>query len=278
MSRYGMIIDINKCNGCYNCFLACKDEYTGNDYLPYSVGQQNEARPFMNVTEKEMGKCPKVKVDYIARPCLQCADATCVKMATEGEVYRRPDGIVIIDPEKAKGKREILASCPHRVISWNEEKDVPQKCTFCVHLLENGAKEPRCAEACPSGAILFGDLDDPESAISKNLKSAPVQELNPKYNLKPNVVYRNLPGRLIAGEVVLDDKQGECAKDVKVTLTGDSVEKTTTTDFLGDFEFKGLPADKTFKLTIEYNGYKSQTFNLKTDTDKNIGEVLLASN
>jgi len=277
MSRYGMVIDINKCNGCYNCFLACKDEYTGNDYLPYSVGQQNEASPFMKVTEKEMGKCPKVKVDYVAQPCFQCSDATCVKMATNGEVYRRPDGIVIIDPEKAKGKREIVNSCPYRVISWNETQNVAQKCTFCVHLLEKGAKEPRCVEACPSGALLFGDLDDPNSEISKNLAAAPAQELNPAYGLKSNVLYRNLPGRLIAGEVILEDRQGECAKDVKVTLKGDNGELSTETDFLGDFEFKGLPADKTFKLTVEYDDYKSQSMDIKTDTDKNIGEVLLAS-
>jgi Fe-S-cluster-containing dehydrogenase component len=274
MSRYGMIIDINKCNGCYNCFLACKDEYTGNDYLPYSVGLQNEARPFMKMTEKEMGKCPKVKVDYIAQPCLQCKDATCVKMATDGEVYRRPDGIVIIDPVKAKGKREIVNTCPHRVISWNEAMNVAQKCTFCVHLLEKGAKEPRCVEACPSGALLFGDLDDPKSEISKSMKASPTQELNPVYGLKPNVVYRNLPGKLIAGEVVFGDNK-ECAQGVKVTLTGDKVEKVTTTDFLGDFEFKGLPGNKAFKLTMEYKGYKSLSIDIKTDTDINLGEVLL---
>jgi len=277
MARYGMLIDINKCNGCYNCFLACKDEYTGNDYLPYSVGQQNEARPFMKVTEKEMGKCPKIKVDYVVQPCFQCRDATCVKMATDGEVYRRPDGIVIIDPEKAKGKREIVNSCPHRLISWNEAQDVAQKCTFCAHLLEKGAKEPRCVEGCPSGALLFGDLDDPNSEISKNLAAAPAEELNPAYGLKPNVVYRNLPGRLIAGEVILEDRQ-ECAKDVKVTLKGDGTELTTTTDFLGDFEFKGLEAGKAFRITLEYDGYKSQTIDVKTDTDENIGEVLLACN
>jgi Fe-S-cluster-containing dehydrogenase component len=277
MSRYGMIIDINKCNGCYNCFLACKDEYTGNDYLPYSVATQNEGKPFMKVTEKEMGKCPKVKVDYVAQPCLQCANATCVKMATEGEVYRRPDGIVIIDPVKAKGKREIVNTCPHRVISWNEAMNVAQKCTFCVHLLEKGAKEPRCVEGCPSGALLFGDLDDPNSAISKSMKESSTQELNPAYGLKPNVVYRNLPGKLIAGEVIFADSK-ECAQGVKVTLTGDKIEKSVTTDFLGDFEFKGLPADKSFKLTIEYKGYKPQSINVKSDTDKNIGEVMLAGN
>ena len=277
MARYGMLIDINKCNGCYNCFLACKDEYTDNDYLPYSVSQPTEGKPFMKVTEKEIGKHPKIKVDYVVQPCLQCQDAQCVKMATDGEVYRRPDGIVIIDPEKAKGRREITTYCPHRVISWNDAQNVAQKCTFCVHLLENGAKEPRCVEGCPSGAMLFGDLDDPNSEISKNIAAAPTEELNPVYNLKPNVFYRNLPGRLIAGEVVLEDKQ-ECAKDVKVTLKGDGAEKATTTDFLGDFEFKNLEADKAYKLTIEYDGYKSQSIDIKTDTDKNIGEVLLECN
>lgn len=277
MTRYGMIIDINKCNGCYNCFLACKDEYTGNDYPPYSLAQPNEGKPFMKMTEKEMGICPKVKVDYVPQPCLQCADAPCVNMSVDGEVYRRPDGIVIIDPEKAKGKREIVTYCPHRVISWNDALDVAQKCTFCVHQLENGAKEPRCVEGCPSGAILFGDLDDPGSEIAKSMADAPTQELNPSYALKPNVVYRNLPGRLIAGEVILEDKQ-ECAKDVKVTLKGDGTEMTTTTDFFGDFEFKSLVADKSFQITLELDGYKSQTIDIKTDTDKNMGEVLLVCN
>ena len=275
MARYGMVIDINKCNGCYNCFLACKDEYTGNDYTPYSSEMPNEGKPWMKVTEKEMGTCPKVKVDYIPQPCLQCGDATCVKMSVDGEVYRRPDGIVIIDPEKAAGKREIVNYCPHRVISWNEEKNVAQKCTFCVHLLENGAKEPRCVEGCPSGAIIFGDLDDPESEISKNIAAAPVEELNPAYNLKPNVLYRNLPGRLIAGEVMLEDKQDACAEGVKVTLKGESSEKTGTTDFLGDFEFKGLEANKVYQVIIEHDGYASQTIDIKTNTDKNLGEVLL---
>jgi Fe-S-cluster-containing dehydrogenase component len=277
MARYGMIIDINKCNGCYNCFLACKDEYTGNEYQPYSAALPNDSKPFMKVIEKEMGQCPKVKVDYVAMPCLQCEDAQCVKMATDGEVYRRDDGIVIIDPEKAKGRREIVTYCPHRFISYNEAADVAQKCTFCVHLLENGAKEPRCVEACPSGALLFGDLDDPDSEISKAKASAPTQELNPSYGLKSGVVYRNLPGRLIAGEVIFADSQ-ECAKDVKVTLKCDKGELTTRTDFFGDFEFKGLEADKAFQVTLELDGYKSQTIDVKTDTDKNIGEVLLAGN
>ena len=109
------------------------------------------------------------------------------------------------------------------------------------------------------------------------MKAAPTEELNPSYNLKPNVVYRNLPGKLIAGEVVFEDKQEACAEGVKVTLKAGSAEMSVTTDFLGDFEFKGLEADTACSITLEYEGYKSQTIDVKTDTDKNLGEFVLVS-
>ena len=193
MARYGMLINIDKCNGCYNCFLACKDEFAGNDYLPISAAQPGEGKSWMRVTEKERGSVPKVKVDYIPLPCLHCADAPCVNKSTDKSVYRRPDGIVLIDPEKAKGKKEILASCPHRVIYWNEEKSLPQKCTFCAHLLDMGWKEPRCVEACPDEALVFGDLDDPASEISRLIAASKTEELNPGFALKPSVRYIDLP-------------------------------------------------------------------------------------
>lgn len=275
MTRYGMVIDIDKCNGCYNCFLSCRDEYTGNDYNPYSAAQPKGGKPWMKITEKESGKCPKVKVDYLPLPCLQCADAPCVAKAVNNEVYCRPDGIVIIDPEKAKGKREIVSYCPHRVITWNEENDLPQKCTFCVHLLEKGVKEPRCVAACPSGALLFGDMDNPESEVSKLSKAEGTGELNPEYRLKPGVLYRNLPGRFIAGEVMLEDKQDACAQGIKVTLKNNEGEQTCVTDFMGDFEFKGLKPDQVFNLVIAAEGYELKEIQVKTRTDAVLGEILL---
>jgi Fe-S-cluster-containing dehydrogenase component len=77
-----------------------------------------------------------------------------------------PDGIVIIDPVKAKGQKAIVNSCPYRVIFWNAELEIPQKCTLCAHRLDEGEKQPRCVEACPTGALVFGDLDDPGSEIA----------------------------------------------------------------------------------------------------------------
>ena len=97
------------------------------------------------------------------------------------EWARSADGIVIIDPVKAKGQKDLLKSCPYRVIFWNEQAQIPQKCTLCAHLLDRGWKEPRCVEACPTGALLFGDLDDPRSEIARLVRSGKTEALHPEY-------------------------------------------------------------------------------------------------
>ena len=275
MAKYGMVIDINKCTGCYNCFLACRDEYAGNDYLPYSVEQPLHGQYWMQIGEKERGYYPKVKVDYIPLPCLHCGDAPCITASPTDAVYRRPDGIVLIDPEKAAGKKEIVNTCPHRVIFWNEERNIPQKCTFCAHLLDRGFKEPRCAEACPTGALTFGDLDDPQSDLVRLLNSTETEDLQPKYGLKPKVVYTGLPKRFIAGEVVLGDRQDECAEGVKVTLIHDNESKTIETDNYGDFEFEGLLPNSSYTVRVVHKGYVPQEMTVQTRLDMNLGEVVL---
>ena len=275
MARYGMLINIYKCNGCYSCFLACRDEFEGNDYPPFSAAQPAQGKSWMKIIETERGSTPKVKVDYIAVPCLQCAYAPCVDRCTDGSVYRRPDGIIVIDPEKAKGKRDILSTCPHRLIYWNEEKDIPQKCTFCVHLLDKGWKEPRCVEACPTGALVFGDLDDPKSEISKLMKSSKTEELNPDFNLSPNVRYMDLPKRFIAGEIVLGDKKDVCAAGIKVYLSDGAKIIETQTDSFGDFEFDGLKQSETYSIRIHHEGYTAIERPVVTYTDINMGVIEL---
>jgi Fe-S-cluster-containing dehydrogenase component len=275
VARYGIIMDVTKCNGCYNCFLACKDEYCGNEFPPYSASQPMTGHFWMRIIEKERGKFPKVKVAYTAVPCMHCDKPTCVKLAQEGAIYQRPDGIVIIDPVKAKGHKELLSTCPYRVIYWSEEKQLPQKCTLCAHLLDQGWKEPRCVEVCPTGALIFGNLDDPTSEISKIIASGKTEVLHPEYGLKEKVRYIGLPKRFVAGAVVLSDTD-ECAAGVKVTLEGEGEKKTVLTDNYGDFEFEGLPADKNYTVTIETPGYRKQQFEVKTNIDVYLGDIFLA--
>ncbi len=275
MARYGMMIDIDKCTGCYSCFLACKDEFCGNSYSGYSASQPAKGHYWMKLVAVERGTYPKVKLDYIPTPCQQCENGSCIAGGTEGSVYRRDDGIVMIDPEKAKGQRDIVSSCPYRVIYWNEEENVAQKCNFCAHLLDQGWKEPRCVETCPTGAILFGDLDDPDSEISKKLTAEKAETLRPEFGMNTSVSYTGLPKRFIAGEVVFSDKRDECAEKVKVTLVDGSNELTVMTDHFGDFEFEGLDANRPLTIKLESDGYAPKEIKVKTAKDINLGEIVM---
>ena len=217
MARYGMVIETHRCIGCDICLKACKDEFTGAEYLPFSAAQPDPAygygtgRTFgwpetpstavpwtshgqlwMRVQEQIWGTYPDIQLRYIPVPCMHCQTAPCIDAAANGAVYRRPDGIVLIDPKRAQGQKRVASSCPYGCIAWNEEQNIPQKCTFCVHRLERG-EEPRCVEACPLEAITFGDLEDPASDVSKKLKSLSARRLHPEYGTEPGVYYEGIP-------------------------------------------------------------------------------------
>jgi Fe-S-cluster-containing dehydrogenase component len=275
VAKYGMVIDITKCNGCFNCFLACRDEYCGNDFPPYSASQPMTGQSWMQIIEKERGKYPKVKVAYTPVPCMHCDDASCIKAATEGAIYKRADGIVIIDPKKSQGQKGLVSACPYRVIFWNEEKQIPQKCTFCAHLLDQGWKAPRCVEVCPTGALTFGNLDDANSGVARRMKSGNVEVLHPEYGLKEKVTYIGLPKRFIAGAVVFGDTD-ECGEGAKVTLQGKGEKRVTKTDNYGDFEFEGLKADKAYRVKVESAGYGPYEIEVNTKVDVYLGDIVLA--
>ena len=268
-----MIIDLDKCSGCYNCFLACRDEHYGNDFPPISLAQPFQGHFWMQIIEKERGKYPKVKVSFIPKPCMHCDEPPCTQASVNGAVYKRPDGIVIIDPEKSTGQKEILSSCPHRVIFWNEEKNIPQKCTLCAHLIDQGWQEPRCVEACPTGALLFGDLDDAGSGVSEAWGLGRAEDFHPEFGLKPRVRYVGLPKRFIAGTVLLKDKD-QCAENAKVTLMGRGKRQTVRTNNFGDFEVEGLDVGE-FTVKIDHPGYSPQSFKVQTKRDVYLGEVPL---
>jgi Fe-S-cluster-containing dehydrogenase component len=274
MTKYGMIIDSSKCTGCYNCFLTCRDEFAGNDNGKYAAAQPMSGMNWMKVIEKERGQYPKVKVAYTPVPCMHCENAGCIKVAKDNAVYRRPDGIVIIDPVKAKGQQQIVNGCPYRVIEWNEEKQLPQKCILCAHMLDKGEKEPRCVEACPTGALMFGDLDDPKSEIAKAMAKGNTEALHPEYGLKEKVKYIGLAKKFIAGTVVLGDKD-EVAVGATVTLSGNGKEQTVKTNGFGDFEFEGLADNTAYTVKIEAKGYQTKSVKAKTLKDITLSDIVL---
>lgn len=277
MAKWGMVIDITKCNACYSCFIACKDEYWDNDYPPYSAAQPRHGQFWIRIEKKEGGTYPHIRVSYMPIPCMQCDAAPCIKATKNGAVYKRPDGIVIINPEKAVGQRQIVDACPYGAIFWNEEKQLPQKCNFCVQRLEDG-EIPRCVQACPSKAMIFSDLDDPESEVSKLVGSGKAEVFHPEYNTKPRVYYIGLERvtkNFLAASVVFGDVD-ECAEKVKATLVNkqSGEEKTALTDAYGVFEFTGLSAGR-YSLKLEYAGYAEKTMDVDLKADNYLGAVNL---
>ena len=158
-----LIINYDICNGCYNCQMACKDEHVANDWSPIAKPQPDTGQFWNKVYDNVRGQVPKVKVTYEHSICQHCDDAPCIPACNAHAIYKRDDGIVIIDPDKCRGNQMCLAACPYEnVIYFNDALNIAQKCTFCAHLLDDGWTEPRCADACPTGAFTFGDEDDPE--------------------------------------------------------------------------------------------------------------------
>jgi NAD-dependent dihydropyrimidine dehydrogenase PreA subunit len=200
-------------------------------------------------------------------------------VAPKGAVYRREDGIVIIDPEKAKGHKEIVDACPYGAVYWNAEADLPQKCTLCAHMLDAGEKTTRCAECCPTGALVFGDLQDPDSPVSRVFaeKAGKLESLKPEFGTGPMVKYIDLPKVFIAGEVLLSDRLDECANGIKVSLVAKDgrVIRQTTTDFLGDFTFDGLESNQFYLVKIDHIAYFPAEIRVKTFASQNLGEVIL---
>ena len=213
MVTYGMVIDLTKCQACSLCVFACKDEFVGNDYPPYSMAQPDtsyayyggNAQPdgvdqggvsytpgqtWMKDKEIVSGTYPNVRAQWIYMPCMECQNAPCMAAATNGAVSRSSNGTIIIDPVLSAGQTQIVDACPYGRIYWNSALNIPQACTFCAHKTAVG-QNPKCVDACPMSAITFGDLSDPSSAISK-LVAAGTTAHHPEYGTKPNVTYIGL--------------------------------------------------------------------------------------
>ncbi len=278
MKKWHLIIDIKTCIDCNNCFLACKDEFVDNDFSPYSLAQVKHVHRWINIMRKERGQFPVIDVSFLPIPCQHCDNAACIKKSSNGAVYKREDGIVIIDPEKAKGQKHIIDTCPYGVIWWNEEKNVAQKCTMCVHLLEDGWKEPRCVTVCPTGAMRVVKTDD--VTMEQMIKDENLEVFHPEYGTNPSVYYKNLYRYFkcfIGGSVtVTANGITDCAEGAIVTLFKDSDKiNEMVTDNYGDFKFDNLEENSgKYILEISFKDYKKKVLEVDLTTSINIGTII----
>jgi Fe-S-cluster-containing dehydrogenase component len=272
-----MVVDIEKCCGCYACFLSCRDEFFGKDRLPTAAAQAVGQR-WLNIEELEHGEGDKVKVDYFPKLCLHCDEPACAKGAPAGAVYKREDGVVVIDPLKAVGAKSIADNCPYGAVIWNEERRLPQKCTFCAHMLDEGEKVTRCVECCPTGALVFGDLNDPTGEIATLMreKADRIEARAPERGVA--VRYMGIPRPFLAGELAYADRPGEPAAGAEVKLLNEdgSLSAVCRTDCFGDFEFKGLRENRKYRIVVDRNGYEAYEAEFRPNASINLGTIVIA--
>jgi Fe-S-cluster-containing dehydrogenase component len=280
MKNWYMVIDVERCENCNNCFLSCKDEYVGNEWSGYSAPQPNRGQKWININGKERGQYPFIDVAYLPVPCMHCDNAPCIKAAKGEAIYKRPDGIVIIDPVKAKGQRKVINACPYGAIWWNDELEIPQKCTFCAHLLDEGWTKTRCVQSCPTGALSVRHVNDAE--MQDIIKAEHLEVYHPEHKTKPRVYYKNLyrfTRCFIGGSIAVHvDGKDECAEGAIVTLLNAGKKKSGeyVTDNYGDFKFDNLVENSgKYTLQIVYKGYGMKTIEVTLKNSFSVGTIYI---
>ena len=281
MKKPGIAINSARCMACYACFMACKDEHCGWD-TALSKSEPELGQYWMNIVEWERGDNERrIKTATVPTPCSHCDKPACMAAAKDGAVYKRPDGIVIIDPEKSKGQKQIADACPVGAVYWNEQEQIPQKCTMCAELLDDPdypGFEPRCVEACPNQALVFGDLADPDSEISRLIAANKVTQLECLRDMGSSVVHLNIPSAFLAGTVAYPKELEEVCIGAKVVITcpetGERHEMET--NWAGDYEFEDLPKGKSWTVEISFPGFKPAVYtDERTDHDHYVGITYL---
>jgi Fe-S-cluster-containing dehydrogenase component len=277
--KWNLIIDVALCQNCNNCVLAAKDELVGNTFPGYSVPHPPHGAGVFRIKRQVRGGGHLVDAVHVPATCNHCDDAPCIK-AGAGAVRKREDGIVIIDPEKAKGRRDLVDACPYDAIVWNEAEQVPQNWFFDAHLLDQGQRAPRCVGVCPTRAITAVKTSDAD--MEQQSRRDGLRTLRPELGTRPRVHYRNLhrfDQLFVGGSVTAKiGERVECVADARVELrAAGQVAQQATTDAYGDFKFDRIaPNSGTLQIVVHHPDHGSCTRELVVARDSIVlGELPL---
>ncbi|NWF53488.1 MAG: 4Fe-4S dicluster domain-containing protein [Syntrophaceae bacterium] len=177
MARYGMVIDETKCVGCHACRVACQNQ-----------NGLSAKESYNHLEEREYGAFPNYNREFIPVQCQHCDNPPCVKVCPTGASYKRTDGIVLVDKDKCIGCKYCIAACPYNVRIIKPEGYI-EKCRFCLGLLEKDDK-PACVSTCMTKVRTFGDLDDPNSEVSRMIVKQRLKQFKADLNTRPRIYYK----------------------------------------------------------------------------------------
>lgn len=203
MTKMGMAIDLSRCVGCHTCANACKM----SNCVPMGMLWNRVLTEDSDILDGAKGTYPELSRTYVPLACQHCENPACMKVCPTGATYKDEKGRVEIDYEKCIGCRMCMAACPYnaRVFNWSDpdrdpdfkygygavperRRGVMEKCTLCKERCDDGLK-PLCVECCPTSARVYGDLDDPESEISRLVATRNAYNLLEDEGTRPQVYY-----------------------------------------------------------------------------------------
>jgi Fe-S-cluster-containing dehydrogenase component len=278
MKKWNLIVDVAECTNCQLCTLAAMDEYVGNDWPGVAAPMPRHSHHWIDIKQKERGQGTMIDIAYVPTLCNHCDDAPCMKADKTGAITKRDDGIVIVDPVKAKGKKELVDACPYGHIWWNEELQLPQAWPFDAHLLDQGWDKTRGHQACPTGAMRAIKVEDGEMA--RMARDEALDVMRPELKSKPRVYYRNLwrytkcfIGGSVAAEAngAVDCLEGATVKLIKNgTTVGNAL-----TDNYGDFKFDKLD-EGSGRYSVEVSALgRKKIVEANLGESVNLGEIRL---
>jgi Fe-S-cluster-containing dehydrogenase component len=281
MKKWNLIVDVAKCTNCNLCTLANQDEHVGNEFSGYSAPMPRHNHRWIEIRAHERGSGPLMDVAYLPVMCQHCDDAPCIEAAQNGAVSKRPDGVVLIDPVKAKGQRAIAEACPYGAVHWNEELQLPQHWFFDAHLLDAGWVEPRCTQVCATGALTAVKVTDDEMREIRSREG--LEELQPGSKTRPRVHYKNLyrfTHEFIGGTVIRTvDGVTDCVAGAAIRLErAGAVVGETVTDAYGEFKIDGLePHSGMYRVSIAIDGAEAKRLDVELAASTYLGRIELAA-
>jgi Fe-S-cluster-containing dehydrogenase component len=279
MKKWNLIIDVAACTNCQLCALASMDEYIGNDWPGYAAPMPKHGHRWVDILQKERGQVPMLDIAYVPTMCNHCDDAPCIKAAKDGAIRKRDDGIVVIDPVKAKGQKQLIDACPYGHIWWNEELGLPQAWPFDAHLIDQGWQQTRGQQSCPTGAMRAICVEDDE--MTKLAAEQGLDVIKPELGTKPRVYYKNLwrYAKCFIGGSVSAEANGviDCVEGATMRLLKNgAVVAQAATDNYGDFKFDRLDENSgRYSVEIAAADLPKKVVEVELGVSTNIGEIRL---